>query len=112
MKLPLSLFIIAFLFLTNSCISDEGHFIKGNGEVVLNVATRGSYQFLIRYDNELYYPEDLAEEYKDINQTPIPVFIRFRLTDKEADIFTPAPNDIPVFLKSIPVIRLEQIRRR
>ncbi|WP_373523607.1 hypothetical protein [Aquiflexum sp.] len=112
MKPLLGLFIIAFLFATNSCISDKGPFIEGNGEVVLNVATRGSYQFLILYKNELYFSESLPEEYKDISQTPIPVFIRFRLTDKEADIFTPAPNDVPIFLKSIPVIRLAEISRR
>ncbi|PRY86524.1 hypothetical protein [Mongoliibacter ruber] len=112
MKSHLSLLIGIFLLLFNSCISDDGPFIEGNGEVVIKVATRGSYQFLIRYKDEVYYPENLPEEYKFVSQDPIPVFIKFKLTDEEADIFTPAPNDVPVFLKSIPVIRLEEINRR
>jgi hypothetical protein len=58
--------------LTNSCIQDEGPFIKGNGEVVINVTTRGSYQFLILYKNEDYYLENILEEYKIIRQEPIP----------------------------------------
>ena len=112
MKSFLSLFTIAFLFSMNSCISDKGPFKEGNGEVVINVATRGSYQFLILYGKELYYPGNLPEEYKVISQEAIPVFIRFKLTDEEADVFTPAPNDVPIFLKSIPVIRLAEISRR
>jgi hypothetical protein len=112
MKSNLSFLISVFLLLFNSCISDDGHFLEGNGEVVINVATRGSYQFLIRYKDGVYYPENLPEEYKVVSQDPIPVFIRFKLTDEGADIFTPAPNDVPVFMKSIPVIRLAEIRRR
>lgn len=112
MKPLLIVFTIAFLFITNSCISDKGPFIEGNGEVVINVATRGSYQFLILYEKELYYPENLPEEYKVVSQDPIQVSVKFHLTGEEADIFTPAPNDVPLFLKSIPVIRLEEIKRR
>jgi hypothetical protein len=112
MKSHLSLLISVFLLLFNSCISDGGPFIEGNGEVVINVATRGSYQFLILYEKEHYFPENLPEEFKVVSQDPISVFIRFKLTDEEADIFTPAPNDVPILLKSIPVIRLAEIKRR
>jgi hypothetical protein len=111
MKAIASIIIIALLLVTNSCIEDDGPFIKGNGEVVINVTTRGSYQFLIRYKNQDYYPGNLPEEFKIVRQEPIPVFIKFTLTEEDADIFTPGADDGPVFLKSIPVIRLVEIKR-
>jgi hypothetical protein len=111
MKSALGTLILIFLFLTNSCISSKDPLKEGNAEVVINVASRGAYQFLIRYENDLFYPENLPAEYQIIVQEPIPVFIKFNLTEEKADIFTPAPNDVPVFLKSIPVIRLVEIKR-
>lgn len=90
----------------------DGPLKKGNAEVVINVATRGSYQFLIRFEDELYYPINLPESYKTIQQESIPVFVIFSLTGEEADIFGPAPNDVPIFIKSIPEINITQINRR
>jgi hypothetical protein len=110
-----SVYLFSFLLvciLLQSCMADYGPIKEGDAKVVIQVATRGSYQFLILYEKELYYPENLPEEYKVVSQDTIPVFIRFKLTDEGADIFTPAPNDVPVFMKSIPVIRLAEIRRR
>jgi hypothetical protein len=108
-------YLFSFLLvciLLQSCMADYGPIKEGDAKVVIQVATRGSYQFLIKFENSFYFPENLPEEYKVVSQDPIPVFIKFKLTDEEADIFTPAPNDVPVFLKSIPVIRLSEIKRR
>lgn len=89
-----------------SCGLDEEPNMEGNAEVVISVATRGGYQFLIKFNDRLYYPENLPEEFRVVTQEPIPVHIKFQLLDYQQDIFYPAPNDVPVFLKSIPVIKL------
>jgi hypothetical protein len=107
------IYIISFLlacFLFESCGEDNSPIKNGNAEVVINVATRGSYQFLIKFEDNLYFPENLPEEYKTIVQNPIPIFVKFTLIDREEDIFKPAPNDVPVFYKSLPVIRIINIR--
>jgi len=90
-----------------SCLHDTEPIKEGNAKVVISVATRGSYQFLIKFNETLYYPE----EFRVISQEPIPVYIKFEVLDYEEDIFHPAPNDVPVFLKSIPVIKLLVIEK-
>lgn len=84
---------------------------EGTAEVVISVASRGFYQFLIKFDNDLYYPENLPEEFKVVSQEPIPVNIEFQLLNDQEDIFQPAPNDVPVFLMSVPVIRIVSIEK-
>lgn len=84
---------------------------EGNGQVVISVASRGVYQFLILFDGDLYYPENLPIQYKVVSQEPIPINLRFQIQDYQQDIFEPAPNDVPVFLKRIPVIRLIYIEK-
>jgi hypothetical protein len=103
--------ILFFLFLILSCENNIGPNREGTAEVVINVASRGGYQFLIKFDEILYYPENLPEEFKVISQEPIPVAIKFQLLDDQEDIFEPAPNDIPVFLMSVPVIRILSIEK-
>ena len=84
---------------------------EGTGQVVISVASRGVYQFLILFDGNLYYPENLPIQYKVVSQEPILVNIRFQVLDYQQDIFEPAPNDVPVFLKKLPVIRLIDIEK-
>ena len=107
-KILALLFSILWIY---SCEHDLEPNRQGNAEVVISVATRGSYQFLIKFNDRLYYPENLPEEFRVISQEPIPVHIKFQLLDYQQDIFYPDPNDVPVFLKSIPVIRLMAIEK-
>lgn len=100
--------VISLLWLY-SCGHDFEPEREGDAEVVISVATRGGYQFLINFNDDLYYPENLPEEFKVVTQEPIPVRIKFQLQDYEEDIFQPAPNDVPVFLKKLPVIKLISI---
>lgn len=84
---------------------------EGTAEVVISVASRGFYQFLIKFDDDLYYPENLPEEFRVVSQEPIPVNIEFQLLNDQEDIFQPAPNDVPVFLMSLPVIKIVSIEK-
>jgi hypothetical protein len=101
-----------FLILLSGCLDDQSQLKKGDALVVINVATRGSYQFLIQFENKLYYPKDLPEIFKVIGQHPIQVSIIFKLTGEQRDIFTPAPNDVPIFFKAIPEIDVIEIDKR
>lgn len=104
--------LLLFFTLLGSCVQDNNLLKKGNGEVVINTMTRGGYQFLIRFEDKLYYPINLPESYKTIQQEPILIFVIFSLTGEKADIFGPAPNDVPVYIKSIPEINITNINRR
>lgn len=109
---PLYLFALLITFLCiGSCGHDGEPKREGNAEVVINTITRGGYQFIIQFNNELYYPENLPEEYKVITQESIPVYIQFEPLDYLEDLFRPAPNDVPVFWKAIPAIRLLSIKK-
>ncbi|WP_114752738.1 hypothetical protein [Pleomorphovibrio marinus] len=112
MKLSKTYLLYLPWILFYSCVSDTDPYKGGNAEVVINVMTRGGYQFLVLFEDNLYYPENLPEEYKIVVQEPIPVHTRFKVLDYERDIFGPAPNDVPVFLKSIPAITLLEINQR
>ena len=106
MKMYKIITLLFFGLLIFSCENNIGPNREGTAEVVISVASRGGYQFLIKFDDKLYYPENLPEEYKVVTQEPIPIKIKFQLLDKREDIFEPAPNDVPVFLMSIPAIRI------
>lgn len=112
MKTYSKICFLFFLVLLSGCLDDQSQLKKGDALVVINVATRGSYQFLIQFENKLYYPKDLPETFKEIGQHPIQVSIIFRLTGEQKDIFKPAPNDIPVFNQSIPEIEIIEIDKR
>ncbi|WP_162417943.1 hypothetical protein [Cyclobacterium roseum] len=104
--------LLFFLFLIFSCENNMVDPIReGTAEVVISVASRGFYQFLIKFGDDLYYPENLTEEFKVVSQEPIPVNIKFQLLDNQEDIFQPAPNDVPVFLIAVPVIRIVSIEK-
>ncbi|WP_163378461.1 hypothetical protein [Cyclobacterium sp. SYSU L10401] len=99
------------LILIFSCENYTSPNREGTAEVVISVASRGFYQFLIKFDDDLYYPENLPEEFKVVSQEPIPVDIKFQLLDDQEDIFQPAPNDVPVFLMSVPLIKIVSIEK-
>ncbi|MGY6521804.1 MAG: hypothetical protein ACXIUD_08760 [Mongoliitalea sp.] len=104
--------LVLLLIGFNGCSEDEDPLRQGNGEVVINVATRGSYQFIIRFRGKLYYPTNLPEEYKVVVQEPIPVHVVFSLTGNQATLFRPAANDVPIPDRDIPEIELLSIIRR
>ncbi|NHE57937.1 hypothetical protein [Cyclobacterium plantarum] len=103
--------LLFFLILIFSCENSMDPNKEGTAEVVISVASRGFYQFLIKFDDDLYYPENLPEEFKLVSQEPIPVNIKFQLLDDQEDIFQPALNDVPVFLMAVPVIRILSIEK-
>lgn len=107
---PWKIYVLVITLLSiYSCGHDFEPEKDGNAEVVISVASRGVYQFLIKFNDNLYYPENLPEEFKVVSQEPIPVRVKFQLLDYHEDIFQPAPNDVPIFLKKLPVIRLISI---
>nr|MBI1231570.1 hypothetical protein [Cytophagales bacterium] len=108
LKISVLLIVLVAAF---SCDDDVETDTSGNAEVVISVASRGVYQFLIIFNGTLYYPENLPEEFKVVSQEPILVHIRFQRQDYQEAIFEPAPNDVPVFLKTLPVIRLISIEK-
>lgn len=101
--------LITLLF---GCVEDQGELKKGDAQVLLNVASRGSYQYVIQFEDKLYYPKALPETFKEIGQHPIEVSITFKLTGAQKDLFKPAPNDIPVLDQSIPEIEIIEIEKK
>lgn len=78
------------------------------GIILMEVVTRGSYQFLIKIGEEPFYPENLPEEFKEEG---LRVKIKYREKGYHQDIFMPAPNDVPVKKYSAPVIYLTDITK-
>jgi hypothetical protein len=81
---------------------------EDHGKIVMEVATRGSYQYLIQIGEESYYPENLPEDFKE---SDLRVKIKYREKGYHKDIFMPAPNDVPVKKFSAPVIYLTEIEK-
>lgn len=69
-------------------------------------ATRGSYQYLIKIDNDLYWPENLPEKFK---VPDLKIRVKFMNTGSFKDIYKPAPNDVPVKDYTVPIIRILEI---
>ncbi|MBR9773517.1 MAG: hypothetical protein GYB55_00355 [Cytophagales bacterium] len=103
--------LLFFLLLIFSCENNVGPNREGTAEVAISVASRGGYQFLIEFDGDLYFPENLPEEFRVVSQEPIPVNIKFQILDNKEDIFQPAPNDVPIILMSVPVINILSIEK-
>lgn len=107
---PSFLFFILLLF--GACVENNDPAQQGEAEVVIQSATRGSHQFLIKFEGDLLYPTNLPESFKALAQNPIPVYIKFNNTGEEVAIYKPAPNDVPIFDRLIPEIRIVDIRSR
>ncbi|SIS91644.1 hypothetical protein [Belliella pelovolcani] len=105
-------FLFFILLLLGACVENNDPVQEGEAEVVIQTATRGSHQFLIRFEGDLFYPTNLPESFQVLVQDPIPVYIIFNKTGAEVTIFKPAPNDVPIFDRLIPEIRIVDIRRR
>ena len=78
--------------------------------IFVEVATRGSYQYLIRVNDQLYYPDNLPEKYQDPQFHNLPIYVSFIVLEQTRDIYQPAPNDIPVLAYTVPVINLLSFR--
>lgn len=78
------------------------------GKIVMEVATRGSYQYLIQIGEESFYPENLPVDYRE---SDLRVKIKYREKGYHKTIFMPAPNDVPVKKFSAPVIYLTEIEK-
>lgn len=112
MKASTTSFLFFILLLLGACVENNDPVQVGVAEVVIQTATRGSHQFLIRFEGDLFYPTNLPESFKVLVQEPIPVYIKFTKTSEEVAIFKPAPNDVPIFDRSIPEIIIVDIRSR
>lgn len=78
------------------------------GYIVMEVATRGSFQYLIQIGGGSFYPENLPEDFKEAD---LRVKIKYREKEYHKDIYMPAPNDVPVKKFSAPVIYLTEIEK-
>lgn len=104
--------IAILLFVVNGCTESPNPLRQGNAEIVINVPTRGSYNFLIRFQGDLYYPTNLPELFQVISQEPILVSIQFELTGNQKTISRPAPNDVPIPFRDIPLVNILSISKR
>ncbi|UJP65410.1 hypothetical protein [Mongoliitalea daihaiensis] len=104
--------IAILLLIVSSCAESPNPLRQGNAEIVINVATRGVYNFLIRFQGDLYYPTNLPESFQVLSQEPILVSIQFELTGNQKTISRPAPNDIPIPFREIPEVNILSISRR
>jgi hypothetical protein len=103
--------IIILTLVGTSCSSQENpNWINAN--IKVEVATRGVHQYLLQFNDNLYYPENLPLSFQDPNLNGLAVRISYLPKKEEKDIFKPSPNDIPVKAYSVPVILILQIERR
>jgi len=100
---PLFLFVVGFFLYSCSAIEAVK---EKTGVIVMEVATRGSYQYLIKVDDELLWPENLPEQFK------IPdLQIKVKYSKKRGSkiIYKPAPNDVPIKDYTVPIITILEI---
>jgi len=99
-----------FLFLiAASCKRNNGPDYL-SGTILIEAATRGSYQYLIRIDGQSYFPENLPQEYQNPNIQHRPILVRFELTGETQEIYVPAPNDVPIYGYTVQVVRILSIK--
>lgn len=65
------------------------------GEIIVKTCTRGCYQYVLSTEDNIYFPINLAEEYK-IRQ-PIKVRYSAKVLETTTDIKKPAPTDQPIY---------------
>lgn len=104
--------ITILLLLFSSCAESPSPLRQGNAEIVINIPTRGFYNFLIRFQGDLYYPTNLPESFQVLSQEPILVSIQFELTGNQKTISRPAPNDVPIPFRDIPEVSILSISKR
>jgi hypothetical protein len=81
-----------------------------NGTILVVPETRISNQYLIRIDEQSYWPENLPQEYQNPDIPNRPILVRYELTGASRDINVPGPNDIPEFGYTVPVVRIISIK--
>lgn len=91
----------------HSCTSLEKP-VKASGEIMMKPQTRGSFQYLIKTEKELFWPENLPEDFHDPG---LKVKFKYFKKDYSKDIYKPAPNDIPIKDFAVPAIYLLKIRK-
>ncbi len=79
-----------------------------SGEIIMEVATRGSYQFLISIDGKPFWPENLPVEFL---HPGLKVKVKYTEKGYLKNIYKPAPNDVPVKDYLAPAIYLLEIEK-
>jgi len=81
-----------------------------NGVIIVEPETRISNQYLIRVEEQSYWPENLPQQFRNPNMHNRPILVRFELTGDTRDINVPGPSDIPVFGYTVQAVRILSIR--
>ena len=101
-KIPITLILFVAGFFLYSC--NEIPAVKEEqGVIVMETATRGSYQYLIKVDEKLLWPENLPEEFRI---PELKVKVKYRKKGGSKDIYKPAPNDVPIKDYDVPIITI------
>lgn len=101
--------LLLFIILTaTSCKNNEAA-LSSVGTILVETATRGSYQYLIRIEEQTYFPENLPKRFQTTNNHEKQIYVQFELTGHHQEILIPAPNDIPVYGYTVPIIIIMSI---
>lgn len=94
---------------TSQSVSQDKKEIR-EGNIVVKVCTRGCYQYVLESEGEIYFPTNLAEEYKILET--IPVNFDGEILETTTDITKPAPTDQPMYDFTCQNIELSFIEKR
>lgn len=104
--------ILAFTLLSSNCkeeVSDTNMNVNVNASIKLKVATRGSYQYLIKTDTETYMSENLPKEFQE---DKLEIILDYRVLDKKVVVYKPGPTDIPQEDYRVNLIDIIKIRKK
>lgn len=105
-KISNTLFLFVAVFFLYSCSTIDAVEEK-TGLIVMEVATRGSHQYLIKVDEEFFWPENLPEQFKI---PELEVKVKYRKKEGSKIIYKPAPNDVPIQDYTVPIITILNIK--
>jgi heat shock protein HslJ len=93
---------------------NKDNFETREGKIRIFLCSRGCYQYLISLPStsgdSLFYPVNLSNDYKQLNMDGVKIKLTFDILSDLTQIFSPAPNDIPVtsfLVKNIKITKIE-----
>ncbi len=107
MKKLLIPFMLGAMISCQNDISTMSNYSDKPGKIRVNVATRGSYQYILSVDDKEFMPVGLTDEYK---KDGIEVIFSGEIQKDSSDVMMPAANDIPTFAKKIPNISISKMK--
>jgi hypothetical protein len=107
MKKLLFPFMLSAVISCQKDVSIMTNYADKSGKIRVNVATRGSYQYILSVDDKEFMPIGLTDEYK---KDGIEVIFSGEIQKDSSDVMMPAANDIPTFAKKIPNINISKMK--